>query len=138
MLNQICKSKDSKSYQTIIKKRGNILFEKKMIIPVVKSKADKLKKIVWDEYWDKASILLTNAFRKDYSAENQKRIISELCSTMIYIVLHLVEPLLCRIYVIMRNTQRILIRQLMKKCHIYQEALYIDYDAFYCMKGILI
>lgn len=64
MLNQIRKGKGLKRYQTVIQKRGNILLEKKMTIPAVKSKADELKKIVQDEYWDKASIMELERMRK--------------------------------------------------------------------------
>ena len=64
MLNQIRKGKGLKRYQTVIQKRGNILLEKKMTIPAVKSKADELKMIVQDEYWDKASIMELERMRK--------------------------------------------------------------------------
>ena len=57
MLNQIRKGKGLKRYQSIIQKRSNILLEKKMTIPAVKNKAEELKKIANDEYWNNATIL---------------------------------------------------------------------------------
>ena len=64
MLNQIRKGKGLKRYQAIIQKRSNILLEKKMTIPAVKNKAEELKKIASDEYWDSASIMELERIRK--------------------------------------------------------------------------
>lgn len=57
MLNLIRKGKGLKRYKNIIVKRGNILLDKKMTIPAVKNKAEELRRVVKDEYWDKATIL---------------------------------------------------------------------------------